>query len=90
MSDLRVEANIENGDLPKELKKDPINKGNGNIEKRVPSFKQYCKFALGEDLYKKVMLNPLPLSYDGQVSITKLYAEYRKFIGKPFSSNVTD
>ena len=61
---------------------------NGDLP--IPSFKEYCKFALGEDLYKKVMLNPLPLSYDGQVSITKLYAEYRKFIGKPFSSNVTE
>ena len=74
----------------KELKEDPINKGNENIKKQVPSFKQYCAFVLGEDLYEKVMLNPMPLSYDGQVSITKLYAEYRKFIGKPFSSNVTD
>ena len=74
----------------KELKEDSINKGNENIKKRVPSFKQYIKFALGEDLYKKVMLNPMPLSSDGQVSITKLYAEYRKFIGKPFSSNVTE
>ena len=74
----------------KELKEDPINKGNENIKKQVPSFKQYCAFVLGEDLYKKVMSNPVPLSYDGQVSLTKLYAEYRKFIGKPFSSNVTE
>jgi len=74
----------------KELKEDPINKGNENIKKQVPSFKQYCAFVLGEDLYEKVMSNPMPLSYDGQVSLTKLYAEYRKFIGKPFSSNVTD
>ena len=74
----------------KELKEDPINNGNENIKKQVPSFKQYCAFVLGEDLYEKVMSNPMPLSYDGQVSLTKLYAEYRKFIGKPFSSNVTD
>jgi|TARA_R100000093_G_scaffold63474_1_gene34481 hypothetical protein len=74
----------------KELKEDPINKGNENIKKQVPSFKQYCAFVLGEDLYEKVMSNPMPLSYDGQVSLTKLYAEYRKFIGKPFSSNVTE
>ena len=74
----------------KELKEDSINKGNENIKKQVPSFKQYCAFVLGEDLYKKVISNPMPLSYDGQVSITKLYAEYRKFFGKPFSSNVTD
>ena len=74
----------------KELKEDPINKGNENIKKQVPSFKQYCAFVLGEDLYEKVMSNPMPLSYDGQVSITKLYAKYREFVGKPFSSNVTD
>ena len=69
---------------------DSINKGNENIKKQVPSFKQYCAFVLGEDLYEKVMSNPMPLSYDGQVSITKLYADYRAFIGKDFSSNVTD
>ena len=69
---------------------DPINKGNENIKKQVPSFKQYCEFVLGKNLYKKVMSNPMPLSYGGQVSITKLYARYRKFIGKPFSSNVID
>ena len=74
----------------KELKEDPINKGNENIKKQVPSFKQYCAFVLGEDLYEKVMSNPMPLSYDGQVSLTKLYADYRALIGKPFSSNVTD
>ena len=74
----------------KELKEDPINKGNENIKKQVPSFKQYCAFVLGEDLYKKVMSNPMPLSYDGQVSLTKLYADYRALIGKPFSSNVTE
>ena len=77
----------------KELKEDPINKGLDNIKnakRLVPSFKQYCAFVLGEDLYEKVMSNPMPLSYDGQVSLTKLYAEYRKFIGKPFSSNVTE
>ena len=74
----------------KELKEDSINKGNENIKKQVPSFKQYCAFVLGEDLYEKTMSNPMPLSYDGQVSITKLYADYRAFIGKDFSSNVTD
>ena len=74
----------------KELKEDPINKGNENIKKQVPSFKQYCAFVLGEDLYEKVMSNPMPLSYDGQVSLTKLYADYRALIGKPFSSNVTE
>ena len=68
---------------------DSINKGNENIKKQVPSFKQYCAFVLGEDLYEKAMSNPMPLSYDGQVSIIKLYADYRAFIGKDFSSNVT-
>ena len=64
------------------------NTDNGDLP--VPSFKEYCREVLGEDLYKKVMSNSMPLSYDGQVSLTKLYAEYRKFIGKPFSSNVTE
>ena len=64
------------------------NTDNGDLP--LPSFKQYIKFALGEDLYKKVMLNPMPLSSDGQVSIIKLYADYRAFIGKDFSSNVTE
>ena len=72
----------------KELKEDPINRPTGlehKLKKQVPSFKQYCAFVLGEDLYKKVMSNSMPLSYDGQVSITKLYADYRAFIGKDFS-----
>ena len=73
----------------KELKEDPINKGNENIKKQVPSFKQYCAFVLGEDLYKKVMSNPMPLSNDGTKSLIQLYADYRAFIGKDFSSNVT-
>jgi len=64
------------------------NTDNGDLP--LPSFKQYCREVLGKDLYKKVMSNPVPLSYDGQVSITKLYAKYRALIGKPFSSNVTD
>ncbi len=68
---------------------DSINKGNENIKKQVPSFKQYCAFVLGKDLYKKVMSNPMPLSNDGTKSLIQLYADYRKFIGKDFSSNVT-
>ena len=64
------------------------NTDNGDLP--LPSFKYYCFCVLGEDLYKKVMSNPMPLSYDGQVSITKLYADYRALIGKPFSSNVTE
>jgi len=68
----------------KELKEDPINKGNENIKKQVPSFKQYCEFVLGRKLYKKVMSNPVPLSYDGTKSLIELYADYRAFIGKDF------
>ena len=64
------------------------NTDNGDLP--VPSFKQYCAFVLGEDLYKKVMSNPMPLSYDGTKSLIQLYADYRAFIGKDFSSNVTD
>ena len=78
MSELVKKTAIENGDWPEF----PV--------RQVPSFKEYCKKVLGKDLYKKVMSNPVPLSYDGQVSITKLYAKYREFVGKPFSSNVTD
>ena len=64
------------------------NTDNGDLP--VPSFKEYCKKVLGEDLYKKVMSNPVPLSNDGTKSLIQLYADYRKFIGKDFSSNVTD
>ena len=76
----------------KELKEDLINRPTGleyKLKKQVPSFKQYCAFVLGEDLYKKVMSNPMPLSNDGTKSLIQLYADYRAFIGKDFSSNVT-
>jgi len=78
MSELVKKTAIENGDWPEF----PV--------RQVPSFKEYCKKVLGEDLYKKVMSNPMPLSNDGTKSIIQLYADYRKFIGKDFSSNVTD
>ena len=71
----------------KELKEDPINRPTGlehKLEKQVPSFKQYCEFVLGRKLYKKVMSNPVPLSYDGTKSLIELYADYRAFIGKDF------
>ena len=71
----------------KELKEDPINKGLDSIKnakRLVPSFKQYCEFVLGRKLYKKVMSNPVPLSYDGTKSLIELYADYRAFIGKDF------
>ena len=64
------------------------NTDNGDLP--LPSFKQYCREVLGKDLYKKVMSNPVPLSNDGTKSLIQLYADYRKFIGKDFSSNVTD
>ena len=69
---------------------DPINKGLKPSMKQVPTFKQYCEFVLGEELYTKVMTNAVPLSNDGTTSIIRLYADYRVFIGKDFSSNVTD
>ena len=78
MPDLRIKPNQDNGDWPEF----PVH--------QVPSFKEYCKKVLGKDLYKKVMSNPMPLSNDGTKSIIQLYADYRKLIGKPFSSNVTD
>jgi len=78
MSELVKKTAIENGDWPEF----PVH--------QVPSFKEYCKKVLGKDLYKKVMSNPMPLSNDGTKSIIQLYADYRKLIGKPFSSNVTD
>ena len=72
--------------MPELVKKTAIE--NGDLP--VPSFKEYCKKVLGEDLYKKVMSSPMPLSNDGTKSLIQLYADYRKFIGKDFSSNVTD
>ena len=65
-----------------------VNIDNGDMP--VPSLKEYCREVLGKDLYKKVMSNPMPLSNDGTKSLIQLYADYRKLIGKPFSSNVTD